>query len=61
MSDYETYGDEIICPYCKYEHSDSWELESDDGETECGECGKSFLYCRHIYVTYSASPITEES
>jgi transcription elongation factor Elf1 len=47
------YQDEIVCPHCGYEHSDSWEVKHNDGEYNCDSCGKKFHYERHIEVTYS--------
>lgn len=44
---------EVVCPWCGYEHGDSWEIGFDDGEDECCECGKQFHYVRDINVTYS--------
>lgn len=47
------YEDEVVCPHCGYEHSDSWEMR--DGEHECPECDKKFeLECHHS-VTYSTT------
>lgn len=38
----ETYNmDAIICPHCKHEFDDSWEVE-DSGETECERCEQTF-------------------
>ena len=48
---------EVVCPYCGHEDSDSWELPGDDGEigeTECGECERTFNYYRDITVTYTS-------
>jgi len=45
-----------ICPYCGYEHKDSWEYNLSDGEsiiTECHNCDKSFLIGCDIIITYS--------
>jgi len=46
------YTDEIVCPHCGEESSDSWEC-SDSGTDECCECGKDFAYQRDITVSYS--------
>lgn len=35
-------SDEIVCPYCGEEKSDSWEV-NDSGIHECGHCTKKFL------------------
>jgi len=51
------YTLEIICPYCMKEMSDSWEVSPDDGELDCGWCGKPFLYSRNITVDYSTEKI----
>jgi transcription elongation factor Elf1 len=45
------YTDEIVCPWCGYRHSDSW--ETDPGLQECENCGKSFYAERNVEVTYS--------
>lgn len=47
------YTDEIVCPWCGYKYSDSWELTQNDGEEECRECRKSFSYYRDIKTTYN--------
>lgn len=44
---------ELVCPYCGYEHSDSYELDSDHSMTGCDHCGKEFEYFRNIEITYS--------
>lgn len=47
--------DNIVCPYCGYEDSDSWEEqpgEEDLGLIECGSCDKSFYAQRNITITY---------
>lgn len=45
---------EIVCPYCGYEFSDSWEF-GDDSEREitCEACYKPFTSYREVEVTYS--------
>ncbi|HID0796030.1 TPA: hypothetical protein ACXDAB_003467 [Clostridium botulinum] len=48
------YTNEIVCPFCGYEFTDSWEYgEEDLGLIECNECGKSFYTNREVSVTYS--------
>ena len=54
------YTTELVCPYCGYEHSDSWEIAADDGEWECPECGQTFRYFRDIEVTYSTQKMNDE-
>lgn len=43
----------LVCPYCGYEERDSWEVEPDDGERECGHCGEEYSYNRQVTVEYS--------
>lgn len=47
------YTDEIVCPHCGYEHTDSWERESNSGDAKCHHCSKDFFYERNISVSYS--------
>ena len=48
------YEKDIICPYCNYEFSDSWEYNDEgDKEIECGECEKEFTLSVEFDVTYS--------
>ena len=65
IEDYEhEHTDEIVCPYCKYEFTDSWEVPFDDEsmddtrEVTCGSCDKKIEVTRHIRVTYSTGKIT---
>ena len=56
-NDFEIYNkDEVTCPYCGKEQSDSWEY-TDDGETDCGECGYEFSFTRDVVVTYASYPL----
>lgn len=49
------YTDEVVCPHCGYEHSDSWEM----GETEhdCPDCKKAFSLSRNVSVTYTTEKV----
>ena len=47
------YKDEITCPYCGCEQSDSWEA-SDKGNEKCSECGKEFCYERETECHYNS-------
>jgi len=38
------YTSGLVCPYCGYEQSDSWESADSSNDDECGECGKHFSY-----------------
>jgi DNA-directed RNA polymerase subunit RPC12/RpoP len=49
------YTDEVICPYCGYEYSDSWEFRSNEGELTCNNCNKKFLYTRNISIDFSTT------
>ena len=47
---------EIICPYCGYEFSDSWDYSSDledIGLIDCENCDKSFYANRIVTIDYS--------
>lgn len=54
---------EIVCPYCGHVHRDSWEFGGggEDGDDECGECGKMFSWSRTITVTYSTEKMEEDN
>ena len=45
--------DEIVCPYCGYIHSDSWEYE--DGDVTCCDCDLLFTVERNTEVTYTTT------
>lgn len=50
--------DEIVCPHCGYEHTDSWEAGGDrqeDWTDECGECGKKIYVVKTVTVQYTTS------
>lgn len=53
------YTDEIVCPYCGEEFTDSWEFEPDMDTIDCYECGMEFKYERNVSVTYSTSKVVE--
>jgi len=50
-------NDEAVCPYCDHEQSDSWEIATETRDewiqTECGNCGNTFLLERVVQVSYS--------
>lgn len=56
-----TCTDEIVCPYCGQEVSDSWELSDDHSSYDCCNCDKQFSYSREVSVTYSTSKMCEEN
>ena len=50
------YTKEIVCPYCGYEFSDSWDYSSDledIGLIDCENCDKSFYANRIVTINYS--------
>lgn len=51
--------DEVVCPHCGYEHSDSW--EAGEGKGECPDCGGLFTMERDVSVSYSTEKLTNES
>ena len=57
--DWETQRkDEVVCPYCHYEHGDSWEWFGDGtdcADVECENCGLRFSAWVNVEVTYSSS------
>ena len=60
MKDLDTsYCEFATCPWCGHKDHDSWELE--DGEYECGECGKPFEVYRDVNVHYSTSKVVKEN
>lgn len=46
MSTFDTdYTALMVCPWCGYADEDSWEFDdTEDGTTECGNCGEEFDY-----------------
>ena len=65
MNEIEESGGEIICPYCQYEHTDSWESGLDnDGDTmeyECAECDKKFYVQFVVETSYNTSGLCKEN
>ncbi len=50
---------EIKCPYCESEMSDSWEMPDEDGDYECPFCHSHFSYVREVSATYTSCPISK--
>lgn len=46
------YTKEVVCPYCGYEFSDSWEFNDQEDSVYCGECDNEFVALREIEVSY---------
>lgn len=60
MAEHDTdYTDEVVCPWCGYEHKDSWEISFDAAEMvksfDCEKCEKEFEIVRDFEVHYSTS------
>lgn len=54
----ENYGeDDVTCPACEYVIGDSWEIQADYGEEECGRCGVKYSWERVTDITYQAKEI----
>lgn len=47
-------NEEIKCPYCGVEQSDSWECE-DDGCVTCDSCYSEYTYERVVEVSYTSN------
>lgn len=45
---------EIVCPYCGYKMSDSWEMSDDEDSWECSDCQETFSYKRNISISYTS-------
>lgn len=54
------FEDDITCPYCDYKHTDSYEWQADDGNTQCHSCEKIFYYVREIRIKYSTREAEKE-
>ena len=52
----KSYELNVVCPYCGYEDSDSWELSDSEDEHECGRCGATISFERAVTVEYNSSP-----
>lgn len=44
--------DEIVCPYCGYEFSDSWEYYDEEDPMTCYGCSKEFYLQIHREISY---------
>lgn len=58
------YTREIVCPYCGYTFSDSWDYGIGQGysELECGNenCLKTFEVWHEVEVTYLTAKLKED-
>jgi len=48
------FTDEVICPYCDFEYTDSWEVTTSpfNVNVACEKCKKVFTVCADFSVTY---------
>lgn len=55
------YTDEIVCPECGYEFSDSWEYSNrSECEVECPECETEFTLKVNFDVTYTTEKTNDQ-
>lgn len=54
------YTKEITCPWCGYKEGGSWEYEGNEGNIDCPECGKEFIYYRDFDITYITEKIGDK-
>ena len=47
----------LTCPFCGDQLEDDFEMDDEDSEYECPNCGSIFSYERHIHTTYVSSPV----
>lgn len=60
MESYEYHNtDEVTCPYCGYEDTDSWELDDQEDERDCPMCGGVFGYSREVTVSYYSEKVKD--
>ena len=52
----QNYTNEITCPYCGCE-IESWEMDDEDEEHICENCGSTFSYQRDVTVSYCSQPV----
>ena len=46
--------EELVCPYCGYIQSDSWEFPNENDEWECSSCEKEFGFTTERIRTYTS-------
>lgn len=51
------HSQNITCPHCGDEDTDSWEAGDSDDALECDNCKSVFSYQRDVEVTYSSEII----
>lgn len=53
------YTDAAVCPWCGYEHGDSWEMA--DGDYDCDDCGHPFTLTEDVHVTYTTAKVAADA
>jgi hypothetical protein len=54
-------AEEITCPYCGHEYSDSWDRRESSNDEYCSICGGTFSYERIVDVTYRTRPVKRKA
>jgi hypothetical protein len=49
-----SFKEEITCPHCGHEESDSWDASDEEESRDCDVCGSVFSYTREVEVTYTS-------
>jgi len=52
---------EITCPYCGEELSDSWEMSDSEDEVYCEGCKSTYAYERDYDITYKSVPVKKNT
>jgi DNA-directed RNA polymerase subunit RPC12/RpoP len=63
MKEFDTEDtDEIVCPYCGYKFSDSWEYAGPDGfwDVTCHKCERAFNVTANMEITYTSEKLSKE-
>ena len=50
------YNQEPVCPHCGEVYNDAWEINFNScecNEVTCSSCGRDFVVCRDVSITYS--------
>lgn len=47
----------LTCPFCGDQLEDDFEMDDEDSEYECPNCGSIFSYERYIHTTYVSRPV----
>lgn len=50
-------NDNLVCPFCGEDQSDSWELPDEDNKHQCDSCKKYFKYDSETVRTFTSYKI----